>query len=189
MVLGLLGALAEHGYHQDSVLRGRGIIRRSVVSAFAAAALALPGAAFAQTGGLIDQYIEDVPTSGGTHHAGSGGSGGTGSGGTGSTGSTGSSSAAATPAPLPSDVETKLEDKGGKDSEILQEIATSPRYGAPPATSGTSLTATSSPGPFSAAIGAVTDGNDGRMVGLFIALLAVTAVSLGFAAASRRRTI
>lgn len=181
MVLGLLGALAEHGYHQDSVLRGRGIVRRSVVSAFAAAALALPGAAFAQTGGLIDQYIEDVPTSGGTHHAGSGGSGGT--------GSTGSSSAAATPAPLPSDVETKLEDRGGKDSEILQEIATSPRYGAPPATSGTSLTATSSPDPFSAAIGAVTDGNDGRMVGLFIALLAVTAVSLGFAAASRRRTI
>jgi len=138
----------------------------------------MPGTAFAQTGGLIDQYIEDVPTSGGTHHAG------TGSGGTGSTGS----SAAVTPASLPSDVTTKLEDKGGKDSEILQEIATSPRYGAPPATAGVVLTATSSPDPFSAAVGAVTDGGDGRMVGLFVALLAVTAVSLGFAAA-RRRTI
>jgi len=138
----------------------------------------MPGTAFAQTGGLIDQYIEDVPTSGGTHHAG------TGSGGTGSTGS----SAAVTPASLPSDVTTKLEDKGGKDSEILQEIATSPRYGAPPATAGAVLTATSSPDPFSAAVGAVTDGSDGRMVGLFVALLAVTAVSLGFAAA-RRRTI
>jgi len=138
----------------------------------------MPGTAFAQTGGLIDQYIEDVPTSGGTHHAG------TGSGGTGSTGS----SAAVTPASLPSDVTTKLEDKGGKDSEILQEIATSPRYGAPPATAGAVLTATSSPDPFSAAVGAVTDGGDGRMVGLFVALLAVTAVSLGFAAA-RRRTI
>jgi len=143
----------------------------------AAAALALPGAAFAQTGGLIDQYIEDVPTSGGTHHAGTGGSGGTGS---------TSSSAAATPAPLPTDVKTKLENKGGKDSEILQEIATSPRYGAPPATSGAILAATSTPDPFSAAIGAVSDGSDGRMVGLFIALLAVTAVSLGFAAARRR---
>jgi hypothetical protein len=166
------------------VLRGRGKIRRTLATAIAGAALALPGTAFAQTGGLIDQYIEDVPTSGGTHHAG-GGSGGTGS--TGGAGSTGSS-AAVTPASLPSDVTTKLEDKGGKDSEILQEIATSPRYGAPPATSGAILTATSSPDPFSAAVGAVTDGSDGRMVGLFVALLAITAVSLGFAA-TRRRTI
>jgi hypothetical protein len=149
-----------------------------LVTAIAGAALAVPGTAFAQTGGLIDQYIEDVPTSGGTHHAG------TGSGGTGSTGS----SAAVTPASLSSDVKTKLEDKGGKDSEILQEIATSARYGAPPATSGAILTATSSPDPFSAAVGAVTDGSDGRMVGLFAALLAITAVSLGFSAA-RRRTI
>jgi len=159
------------------VLRGRGTIRRTLVAAFATAALVLPGSAFAQTGGLIDQYIEDVPTSGGTHHAGSGG-----------TGSTGSSSAAVTPASLPSDVKTKLEDRGGKDSEILKEIATSARYGAPPAASGAVLTATSAPDPFSAAIGAVTDGSDGRMVGLFVALLAITAVSLGFAAA-RRRTL
>jgi hypothetical protein len=159
------------------VLRGRGTNRLALATAFASAAIALPGAAFAQTGGLIDQYIEDVPTSGGTHHAG------TGSGGTGSTGS----SAAVTPASLPSDVKTKLEDKGGKDSDILQQIATSPRYGAPPATSG-AIPATSSPDPFSAAVGALTDGGDGRMVGLFVALLAITAVSLGFAAA-RRRTI
>lgn len=160
------------------MLRGRGKIRRTLVTAVAGAALAMPGTAFAQTGGLIDQYIEDVPTSGGTHHAG------TGSGGTGSTGS----SAAVTPASLPSDVKTKLEDRGGNDSEILQEIATSARYGAPPVTSGAILTATSSPDPFSAAVGAVTDGSDGRMVGLFVALLAITAVSLGFSAA-RRRTI
>jgi hypothetical protein len=158
------------------VLRGRGTNRLALATAFASAAIALPGAAFAQTGGLIDQYIEDVPTSGGTHHAGTGG-----------TGSTGSS-AAVTPASLPSDVKTKLEDKGGKDSDILQQIATSPRYGAPPATSGAILTATSSPDPFSAAVGALTDGGDGRMVGLFVALLAIIAVSLGFAAA-RRRTI
>jgi hypothetical protein len=158
------------------VLRGRGTNRLALATAFASAAIALPGAAFAQTGGLIDQYIEDVPTSGGTHHAGTGG-----------TGSTGSS-AAVTPASLPSDVKTKLEDKGGKDSDILRQIATSPRYGAPPATSGAILTATSSPDLFSAAVGALTDGGDGRMVGLFVALLAITAVSLGFAAA-RRRTI
>jgi hypothetical protein len=175
MVRWLLGTSAELWVSSGvSVLRGKGIIRRTLVTALATAALALPGTAFAQTGGLIDQYIEDVPTSGGTHHAGSGG-----------TGST-SSSAAATPAPLPTDVKTKLEDKGGKDSEILQEIATSARYGAPPATSGTVLIATSSPDPFSAAVGAVTEGSDGRMVGLFVALLAVTAVSLGFAAAHRR---
>jgi hypothetical protein len=159
------------------VLRGRGTNRLALATAFATAALALPGTAFAQSGGLIDQYIEDVPTSGGTHHAGTGGSGGT--------GSTGSS-AAVTPASLPSDVKTKLEDRGGKDSEILQEIATSPRYGAPPAASAAVLTANSSPNPFSAAVGALTDGSDGRMVGLFVALLAITAVSLGFAAAHRR---
>ena len=158
------------------MLRGRGTNRLALATAFATAALALPGTAFAQSGGLIDQYIEDVPTSGGTHHAGTGGSGGT--------GSTGSS-AAVTPASLPSDVKTKLEDRGGKDSEILQEIATSPRYGAPPAASAAVLTATS-PNPFSAAVGALTDGSDGRMVGLFVALLAITAVSLGFAAAHRR---
>ena len=158
------------------MLRGRGTNRLVLATAFASAAIALPGAAFAQTGGLIDQYIEDVPTSGGAHHAG------TGSGGTGSTGS----SAAVTPASLPSDVKTKLEGRGGKDSEILQEIATSPRYGAPPAASAAVLTANSSPNPFSAAVGALTDGSDGRMVGLFVALLAVTAVSLGFAAARRR---
>ena len=35
-------------------------------------------------------------------------------------------------------------------------------------------------------IGAVTDGSDGRMVGLFVALLAITAVSFGFAAARKR---
>jgi hypothetical protein len=161
------------------VLRGRGTNRLALATAFATAALALPGTAFAQSGGLIDQYIEDVPTSGGTHHAGTGGSGGT--------GSTGSS-AAVTPASLPSDVKTKLEDRGGKDSEILQEIATSPRFGAPPTASAAVLTANSSPNPFSAAVGALTDGSDGRMVGLFVALLAITAVSLGFAAA-RRRTI
>ena len=108
------------------MLRGRGTNRLALATAFATAALALPGTAFGQSGGLIDQYIEDVPTSGGTHHAGGG------SGGTGSTGS----SAAVTPASLPSDVKTKLEDRGGKDSEILQEIATSQRYGAPPATAG-----------------------------------------------------
>jgi hypothetical protein len=178
MVRGLLVRRKAAGIIRRLVLRGRGTIRRTLVAAFATAALVLPGAAFAQTGGLIDQYIEDVPTSGGTHHAGTGGSGGT--------GSTGSSSAAVTPASLPSDVKTKLEDRGGKDSEILQEIATSARYGAPPAASGAVLTATSAPDPFSAAVGAVTDGSDGRMVGLFVALLAITAVSLGFAAARRR---
>jgi hypothetical protein len=157
------------------VLRGRGIRRRWVVTAFTAAALTLPGVAFAQTGGLIDQYIEDVPTSGGTHHAG-----------TGSSEAGGTPSGAMTPAPLPTDVKTRLDDKGGKDSEILQEIATSPRYGAPLATSGTVPTPTSSPDPLSAGVAAVTDGSDGRMVGLFVALLAVTAVSLGIAASRRR---
>jgi hypothetical protein len=120
-----------------------------------------------QDSGVYDQYTEQIPTAGGPH--------GTGSGGTGSTSGGGG-------IVLPSN----LTHDGGKDAKKLRDLATSPRYGAPngivprPARS----TATS-PG-LSAAVNAVTDGSDGRMIGLFIALLAVTAVSLGFAAARRR---
>jgi hypothetical protein len=168
------------------VLRGRVTTRRTIATAIAVAALALPGAAFADSGGLIDQYIEDVPTSSGSHHAGAGGGSGSGSGGGGSTSSGGSSSAAATPAPLSSDVKTKIEASGGKDSKLLQDIATSPRYGAPTESSGAVPTPTGSPDPLSASVSAVTDGSDGRMVALFVALLVITAVSVGAAAARRR---
>ena len=158
------------------VLRRR-IRRRAFATALAVAALAWPGAAIGQNGGLIDQYIEDIPTAGGAHHP---------SGGSTGTGNSGTQAPAPPPATLSSAVQTKLDAKGGKDSDLLRQIATSPSYGAPPATSGQVPTPASSPDPLSAAVGAVTNGGDGRMVGLFVAILAVTALSLGFAAARRR---
>ena len=158
------------------MLRGI-LIRRTIVAVAVLGALALPGAAFAGNG-LIDQYIEDVPTAGGAHHPGAGG-----------TSGSGTSSPTAPTVSLSGSVQTKLDKNGGDDAPLLNKIATSPSYGAPQETSGTVPTPTGSPDPLSAAVGAITDGSDGRMVGLFVALLAVTAVSLGFAAASRRRTI
>lgn len=170
----------ERGIICRPLLRGI-TIRRTIVAVTVLGALALPAAAFAGNG-LIDQYIEDVPTAGGAHHPGAG----SGSGGTGGTGGSGTQAPAPPPATLSSAVQTKLEAKGGKDSDLLRQIATSPSYGAPPATAGQVPTPAASPDPLSAAVGAVTDGSDGRMVGLFVALLAVTAASLGIAAARRR---
>jgi hypothetical protein len=161
------------------VVRDKLRVRQVVAVAAALGALALPNAAFGGNG-LIDQYIEDVPTAGGTHHPGAGAGGTSGSGTSSPTGPTVS---------LSGSVQTKLDKNGGDDAPLLNEIATSPSYGAPQETSGTVLTPTGSPDPLSAGVSAITDGSDGRMLGLFVALLAVTAGSLGFAAASRRRTI
>lgn len=127
-----------------------------------------------QDSGVYDQYTEQIPTAGGSHHSGT--AGGPGAGGPSTPGPTGG-------IVLP----TNLTKDGGKDAKTLREIATSPRYGAPNGTVPLpdSSSSSSSAG-LSSAVSAVTDGSDGRMVGLFVALLAVTAVSLGIAAASRR---
>ena len=126
-----------------------------------------------QDSGVYDQYTEQIPTADGPHGTGSGG---TGSGGTGSTSGGGG-------IVLPSN----LTHDGGKDAKKLRDLATSPRYGAPNGIVPLPESSTATPAGLSAAVNAVTDGSDGRMIGLFIALLAVTAVSLGFAAAARRR--
>jgi hypothetical protein len=118
---------------------------------------------------LVDQYTEQVPTAAGP----------TGSGGN----DNGNSST-----PLPSSIQTKLDQQGGTDAKTLEKVATSSRYGAPlhPGDEGV-LPATSSPGPLSAAVNAVADGSDGRLIGLFVALLAVAALMLGAAAGRRGR--
>lgn len=151
--------------------------------ALCACLLWLAPSAAAQSGvqdsGVYDQYVEQVPGATGSHHAGSGGVPGGSGGGTGIGGSGGSGNAIVLP--------TNLDKDGGKDAQKLREVATSPRYGAPNSTVPLPDSSTKSPAALTAAVNAVTDGSDGRMVGLFVALLAVTAVSLGFAAASRRR--
>jgi hypothetical protein len=158
-------------YHLQFVVRGRFLRLLGGVGLLASACLLVlaPAAAAAgspQDSGVYDQYTEQIPTADGSQHSGT--TGGPGSGGP------------STPGPTVSIVlPASLNTDGGKDAKTLRELATSPRYGAP--TPG-------SPAGVSAAVSAITDGSDGRMVGLFVALLAVTAVSLGFAAA-RRRTI
>ena len=133
-----------------------------------------------QDSGVYDQYTEQIPTANGPHNTSSGGGGPSapGSGGTPSTGG-GTGSAIVLPANVDKDA--------GKDAKKLREVATSPRYGAPSSTVPLPDSSTKSSAALTAAVDAVTDGSDGRMIGLFVALLAVTAVSLGIAA-SRRRT-
>jgi hypothetical protein len=127
-----------------------------------------------QSSGVYDQYTEQIPTAGGNHQAGAGGGGAGGGGGPTTNGGGG--------IVLPSN----LTSDGGKDAKTLRELATSPRFGGPAKTVPLPESAAQSPAGFSAAVNAVTDGSGGRMVGLFGALLAVTAVSLGIAAARRR---
>ena len=129
---------------------------------------------------VYDQYTEQVPAANGPHNTSSGGPGAPGgSGGSGGTSGGGGGAAIVLPASLNQD--------GGKDAKTLREVATSPRFGAPNSTLQLPADSTQNrQASASAALNAVTDGSDGRMIGLFVALLAVTAVSLGIAAARRR---
>lgn len=160
-----------------------GLNRASTLRGFLAllvllAALVVTGSAFATDPGLVDQYVEDIPTAGGTHHSG---------GSAGPTGSGGSTAGTVNgPATLSTEVKNDLK-TAGEDGKKLEEVATSARYGAP-ATSPTAQIGDEpgAPSAFGAAASAV-GGDDGRMVGLFVALLAVTAAAVGIAAAGRRR--
>jgi hypothetical protein len=130
---------------------------------------------------VYDQYTEQIPAANGPHNTSSGGPGAPGS--SGSSGVSGGTSGGGAAIVLP----PSLNQDGGKDAKTLREVATSPRFGAPNSTFQLPADSTeNSQASVSAALNAVADGSDGRMVGLFVALLAVTAVSLGFAAARRR---
>jgi hypothetical protein len=144
-------------------------MRWGLVLAALVGALAWTGTALADDP-LVDQYTEQVPTASGPKSSGHGG------GGTGST-------------PLPSSVQTQLQQQGGKDAETLQKVATSPQYGAPLNARDEGLPEASSPGPLSAAVSTATDGSDGRLIGLFVALLVVAAMGFGAAAGRRSRRL
>ena len=166
----------ERRYHLRFVLRGRFLrIFGGVGLVVCACLLWLAPAAWAggtpSDSGVYDQYTEQIPSAGGSHGTGSG------PGGTGSTSGTSGGGAIVLPA--------NLNAAAGKDAKTLREVATSPRFGAPSSIEQLPQGSGSTPAGFSAAVSTVTDGSDGRMVGLFVALLAVTAVSLGIAAARR----
>ena len=172
-------------YHED-------VGRARIVAVLAAmATLSWAGSALAADPGLIDQYVEDIPTAGGTHHSGGSagptGSGGTTAGGTGAgTGATGgSTSSPSTSATLPSTVKTDLYKHSGKDAKTLEQIATSPRYGAPPTHNSASVPEPESPGTLGAAASAL--GGDGTgVLGLLIGLAAIAAAAVAAATIRRR---
>jgi hypothetical protein len=117
----------------------------------------------------VAAYVEMVPTSRGPRPAGA---------------------AESRPRPLTPRVDELLQASGGDDAAMLEQLATSPGYGAPTgklkqprAASETSMPARSDA--LSAAISVSTDGGESRLLGLIVALLGVT-VAVCIVAARRR---
>ena len=174
-----------------SIERGGRRARRSILllaAAGVATLLALPGTASAQTTDIpsaVDQYVEDVPTGGGSSVPGSGG---------------GSSN-------LPPGVSAQISDQGGSDAPLLSQVATSSAYGAPkverknqqngPTISGGMMERREGDGGAAAAesdvsVGsalssAVSGDEGGRLVGLLVLLFAVSLGALAISATRHRR--
>jgi hypothetical protein len=159
-----------------------------VVLAALAAALALAPAGNAQTPppdiGAVDEYREIIPSAGGGRPVdGDGGS---------------------KKARLPSKARETLSREGGSDTSVLEEMATSSRYGAPqesldegttraprnPERGAGDLEAGSAePSVSSAAASAVTEEEAGAPVGLLTALAAIAALLTGTAIYRHRRRV
>ena len=173
-----------------SIERGDRRARRWILllaAAGVATLLAVPGTAAAQTTDIpsaVDQYVEDVPTGGGSSVPGSGGGGGSN---------------------LPPGVSAQISDQGGSDASLLNQVATSPTYGAPkvknqqngPAISGGMMERREGGGSAaspqtdvsvgSALSSAVSGDDGGRLVGLLVLLLAVSIGALAVSATRYRR--
>lgn len=120
----------------------------------------------------ICQYVEDIPTSEGSHASGAGGS---------SSGGVGPTSSALSPSAT-----ANVESKGGKDAARLKAIAGSPAYGAPTKRAnlegaGTEQPPLDSGSALSAAASAVGSG-EGTLVGLITVLVLISFSALALAA-------
>jgi hypothetical protein len=146
--------------------------------------IAWPGPASAQTppSSAVDQYVEDQPTSEGSVPT-------TGSGGGGSPPRT---------TQLDRDTSAAITRHGGTDAPVLKALATDSRYGAPQDRLKTTHKVRdaglsrggfdSSPGEaVSAAASAVQGGDAGRLIGLLVALLVISVMTLGAAALRQKR--
>lgn len=171
------------------------LMRRSVrrrVLAFAAIVgatlLATSAPAHAQLSGgpgAVDQYVEDVPTGGGTSHP---------------TADPPSST------PAPSGVQQQIDAQGGSDAPLLTQVVSSSTYGAPQGRAvnkggGSSAermerggelpeavsSGTESSGVVSSAVTAVEGSDSRRLLGLLLALLAVTAAAVVAVGLRQRR--
>ena len=165
---------------------GRGLLVLAAV--FGATLLAGSGQAFAQTeppppppggSGGVDQYVEDVPTAGGSHVPGKG---------------------PTKPAPIKPSVQTQIVEQGGADAPALTKIATSPDYGAgqkltpkqtvKPGARGEDVSSASSGDVSStaaaaSAVSAVQGTGIARLVGFLLVLFGISVATL--TAASRRQ--
>ena len=134
----------------------------------------------------VQQYVEHLPTSCGSTPSGSG------------NGHT----------KLPSSIQQKVNSEGGSDAQLLTQVATSKKFGAPqgkiraphkPA-KGTSAKGRSNSGaeptlkaapkrnPFVASVSVATDGSNGRLIALLVMMAGVLALVLSAALYRRRST-
>jgi hypothetical protein len=119
----------------------------------------------------IAQYIEDVPTAAGASPAAPGGESGEGA--------------------LPARVRERIASEGGEDAAQLEQLATSPGFGAPrrsPARGG-STPAAGSPGSLAAAASALEDQDSGELGRILVLMLAITIAGVAAAAVGLRRRL
>jgi hypothetical protein len=166
---------------------GRGLLVLAAV--FGATLLAGSGQAYAQTeppppppggSGGVDQYVEDVPTAGGSHVPGKG---------------------PTRPAPIKPSVQTQIVAQGGVDAPALTKIATSPDYGAgekltpqtvKPGARGEDVSSASSGDVSStaaaaSAMSAVQGTGIARLVGFLLVLFGISVATLTAAATRQQR--
>lgn len=168
------------------------LMRRSVrrrVLAFAAivGATLLAGSAPAHAQlpsdpGAVDQYVEDVPTGGGSAHP---------------------TADTPTKTSVPGSLQEQINTEGGSDAALLTEVVSSSAYGAPqrPARGGgggssaermergdTAPSAAEASGVVSSAITAVEGGDSRRLLALLGALLAVSVATVVAVGVRQRRT-
>lgn len=171
--------------------RGRGTRGILVALTVGATLLACAGTASAQTGddgSSVDQYVEDVPTAGGSTHPGVGGS---------------------HQSTLPPSVGTQIDANGGSDAATLRDLATKSDYGGQTVTKKKQKAAagpvTGTPGrgesissadpeangsagdALSSAVSAVQGGEAARLVGLLVVVFLISVTTLTAAGLRQRR--
>jgi hypothetical protein len=126
----------------------------------------------------VQQYVEQLPTSCGSHATGTGNR----------------------TTKLPRSIQEKIQTQGGSDASLLQNIATSEKYGAPPQKIKApnakakrhakilSDSANKSSNPLSASVSVVTDGSDSRLIVLVLLMVGIAALVLAAAVRKRRTT-
>jgi hypothetical protein len=128
---------------------------------------------------LVDQYKEMIPTASGPKASGGGGGNGAGTGGGGT--------------PLPPAVATELSQAvGEEDAKRLEEIATSPRFGAPaihPPDEGGLPAESGAPSVFSAAVDGLGGESGGSLLPLLLAIVFSTGALFGAAVYRRRQRV